>query len=404
MPGIRPGWTNPYPQETRSGSSVGEDNVLHNDTILACARVLAESVATVPLDLMAYSENLINKAVDDPLYDLIRWCPNPETTSYNLRLWMMIDCITRGRGAAQILYNKKGEIVEIWPLLARRLRAMRTSRSRKMVYLYSQGEPLQPKRKGQAAENETLLEFNEVLCIHFFYHGGLFGPSLVQLQRDHIGSAQASEEYADEYFKNGGVISGTLNVPQELSEAAYERLKADWKANHGKKGERHGVPLLEAGTEFKGLAPNHQESQLLETRKYRRSTLSGVLRVPSHLINDLEKATFSNIEHQDLGFVKHSLRPWFTNWEQSCQLTLLTPRQRRRLYFKHNLRDLLRGDTKSRYESYGLAIQNGIMNPNEAREAEDMNPYEGGDKYLVNGTLRDINNEPDNTLPTKTKK
>ncbi len=181
-----------------------------------------------------------------------------------------------------------------------------------------------------------------------------------------------------------------IEVPEEMSEPAYKRLKADWNESHSQKGKRHGVPILEANAKFNPIALDHEETQLLETRKFQRSTLAGILRVPAHMINDLEKATFSNIEHQDLNFVKHTLRPWMTNIEQRCRLTLLTPAERKELYFKHNDRDLLRGDFPSRATAYSLLVNCGVMSPNDARLAEDMNRYEGGDVYLVNSTLVDI--------------
>jgi HK97 family phage portal protein len=206
------------------------------------------------------------------------------------------------------------------------------------------------------------------------------------------------EDYSNEFFENGVVLSGTVEVPEELSDKAYERLKREWKEQHTNKGSRHRAPVLEGGATFKGLALNHEEAQLLETRKLKRSTLAGILRVPAHFINDLEKATFSNVEHLDISFVKHSLTPWMTNWEQRCRMSLLTEEERTReqMEFAHDATKLLQGDFPSRMEGYGKAISNGVMSPNDARRKERMNPYKGGDVYLVQGALRDITkiNEP----------
>ena len=134
-------------------------------------------------------------------------------------------------------------------------------------------------------------------------------------------------------------------------------------------------------------------------QKFKRSTIAGLLRVPAHFINDLEKATFSNVEHLDIAFVKHSLRPWLTNWEQRLQMTLLNRSERKTYSFSHDLTDILRGDFPTRMTAYGTAVSNGILSPNEVRRRERWNPYEGGDIYLVQGALRDIKQPASGTIP-----
>lgn len=397
-------------RETSAGNVITADDCLSLDTVLACVRVLAESEAAMPLDLMRKIEEgqftRVKQATEIPLYHLIRWKPNPEMTAYDFRVWLMVDCILRGRGVAQIIRDGAGNIVELWPLLASRLRAVRRPDGR-VCYLYKKQDENNKARtpakrtNGIVQDGEVLLEFEEVFCINFFFHGGLLGPGIVELQKDHIGSAKGVEDYSNEFFKNGGVISGILKVKDELSEAAYNRLKKDWKENHAKKGQRHSVPILEGGTDFSAVNPNNEETQLLEARKYRRSTLAGVLRVPAHLINDLEKATYSNVEYLDIAFIKHSMRPWLTNWEQRLRLHLLSDKQTGEYYFKHNTRDLERGDFKSRMEGYSQGINSAVINPNQARAWEDWDPYEGGETYYRQGALAPVGS-PSPATPANT--
>ncbi len=374
-------------QMTAAGIEVEVDKVLEIDTILACVRVLAESMACLPLNLKKRNPDGSRvDAEDHPIQELVRWQPNEEMTAYDMRMGMMIDSLVRGSGYAQVRRDGQGRVIDLWPLYARQMKPKRTPAKEggRLVYIYSQME-------GGKKGNEVMLEMNEVLRIQVLPNGGLLSESLIYLQREAIGAAKASEQYSSEFFANGGVVSGVVEVPEEMSEAAYLRLKKDWVESHSRKGKRHGIPILEGNAKFNPIALNHEETQLLGTRKYQRSTLAGIFRVPAHMINDLEKATFSNIEHQDLNFVKHTLRPWMTNWEQRCRMTLLSKEERKTLYFKHNDRDLLRGDFPSRAEAYSLLVNCGVMSPNDAREAEDMNKYTGGDKYMVNGTLVDIN-------------
>lgn len=364
---------------SKSGVNIDSSNALEIESVLSCIRVLAESMASLPLELYRRdrNENSLTKAEDEELFWIMLEKPNDEMTSYELRCWMMVDCLLRGNGYAQVV-RSGSKVLEIWPLLASKITPKRTT-SGKLVYTY-------PVKDGK----EAVLEKDEVLHIKSFICGGLVGLSLIELQKDMLGTAKAADNYSADFFNNATTPSGIIEVPEELSDGAYERLKRDWSAMYSGDGNHHKAPILEGGAKFSPTTLNHEESQLLETQKFKRSTIAGLFRVPSHLINDLEKATFSNIEHQDLGFVKHTLRPWMSNWEQRCKLTLIPDSEKREYFFRHDANDLLRGDLKSRSEAYGSYVQNGIFSPNDVRRKEKENPYEGGDTYLINGTLRPV--------------
>lgn len=370
---------------TSAGAAVTEDDVMTLDSVFTCVRVLAESMASMPLDLMLsdVKKKSITKDVDNPIYDLFRWMPNPEMTAYEFWMWIMVEACIRNRGAAQIQRRINGEIMALYPLESSKLTAKRAPDDQRLIYTYKQPAEKDAKK---AKPKEVLFEADEILSIQVLPYGGLTGYSITHLQRETFGGAKATTDYGNEFFANGGVLSGALEIPEELDEAAYLRLKSDWEAAHSGKGKRHKIAVLEQGAKFNPFALNHQESQLLETQKFRRSTVAGIFRVPAHLINDLEKATFSNIEHLDLGYVKHSLRPWMTNIEQRCRAAL-PEKGRKGRYFKYNTKDLLRGDLPTRYEAFSKAISAGFMTLNDARRAEDMDPVEGGDETLVNSTL-----------------
>ena len=389
-----------FGRESTSGVKVNEDVPLSIDTIFSCINVLAQSVACLPLDLYISDGKKIEKATDEAIYDLIRWQPNPEMTAYNFKLWLMVDALYRGRGCAQIQRDSKGKPLALWPLLSKRLRAERAPNDGRLIYVYAKETDNKKPDKREATKatkktpalkaGEVMLEANEVLIIHSFFYGGIMGNSVLGLQNDAVGNAKAVNDFSSEYFRNAGVISGFVKVGKTLSETAYQRLKRDWN-KRAATNARHEVPILEDGSEFVVVTPDAEETQLIESRKYTRSIIAGIFRVPAHLINDLEKATFSNVEHLDLSFVKHTLRPWLTNWEESLSLALLDAKQRKKLYFKFNTRDLLRGDLKSRIEAYGIGIEKGIFNADEVRGWEDLNPYQGGNKYYRNAALVDVN-------------
>ena len=365
----------------RGGSkTVTQDNALELSDVLTCVRVLAESVASLPLCVYEKTEVGGKKAYDLELYDLLRYEPNPEMTSYDLRLWMMIDALLRGNGCAQLIRDGAGKVIQIWPLYSSKLKAERSS-SGEIVYNY----PDKDKKEGVC-----YLQSNEVLLIRTFSSNELFSPSLITEAASMLSSTKGADDYTLEFFQNGTTLSGVIEFPTEMDEETFQRLKTDWSSTYTGDGNRHKTPILEGGAKFSPLVMNHTETQLLEARKYNRSQIAGLFRVPAHLINDLEKATFSNIEHQDLGFVKHTLRPWMCNWEQKLRQSLLTEEEKKKYYFKHNTNDLLRGDLESRFKAYSSGVQNGFLSPNDVRRKEDEPTYEGGDTYIANSTLRSV--------------
>ena len=354
--------------------AVDKDNALEMADVLTCVRVLAESVACLPLCIYAKDKDGGYKADSHPLFELLRWQPNANMTSYDLRLWLMIDALLRGNGVAQVIRDATGNVVELYPLFANKIK-YHIMPDGTLHYTYPDPDD---------EEKELMLEQNEVLHIRTFSSGHLLSPSLIEMGTDLFSGGKSAEAYTREFFENGSSVSGVIEYPDEMDEETFQRLKEDWSARYSGTGNRHKTPILEGGAKFSPMNLNHAESQMLESRKYTRSQIAGLFRVPAHLINDLEKATFSNIEHQDLGFVKHTLRPWLCNWEQKLRMTLLSDAEKPNYYFKHDTDDLLRGDLTSRFTAYSQGIQNGILSPNDVRRKEDEPIYDGGDAYFIN--------------------
>ena len=356
--------------------TVTSETALEISDVLTCVRVLAESMAALPLDIYKRTDSGGEKDRGHPLEELVRWQPNPEMTSYDLRLWLWVDALIRGNGAAQIIHNEKGEILELWPLFSSKLKAHRKEGGNQEVfYTY------------KIKDGEAKLKPESVFLLKMFSSGHLLSPSLIDQASNLMSNAKGAEEYASEFWENASSPSGTIEFPSEMSGEAYERLKNSWKDTHSGEGNRHKAVILEGGAKFTPLQLNHEETQMLESRKYTRSQIAGLFRVPAHLVNDLEHATYSNISEQDLGFVKHSLRPLMTNFEQRCRLTLLNSEEKKTHYFKHNVNDLVRGDIKTRFETYFKSHQMGVHSANDILRKEDEQTYEGGDTRFVNGNM-----------------
>jgi len=216
---------------------------------------------------------------------------------------------------------------------------------------------------------------------------GLIGYSPIAMAKNAIGIAIATEEYGATFFANGATPGGILEHPGIVKDP--ERLRQSWKAQFSGKNN-HSVAVLEEGMTFKQMAIPPNEAQFLETRKFQINEIARIFRVPPHMVGDLEKSSFSNIEQQPLDFVMYTLNPWIVRWEQAMQQSLLLPSEKGRLSFRFNVDGLLRGDYQSRMNGYAVARQNGWMSANDIRELDNMNPIpdeEGGNLYLINGNL-----------------
>ena len=205
--------------------------------------------------------------------------------------------------------------------------------------------------------------------------------------------AVAAEEYGAKFYANGAAPSGVLEHPGVLKDPA--KVRDSWNAAFGGSSNSHKVAVLEEGLKYTPISISPNEAQFLETRKFQIDEIARIFRVPPHMVGDLEKSSFSNIEQQSLEFVKYTLDPWVVRWEQSLSRALLSETEKKSYFFKFNLEGLLRGDYQSRMQGYSIGIQNGFMCPNDVRELEnlDLIPDElGGNKYMVNGNMVDLKN------------
>lgn len=175
---------------------------------------------------------------------------------------------------------------------------------------------------------------------------------------------------------------GTLKDPSKVRDS--------WSQTFGGSANSHKVAVLEEGMKYTPISISPNEAQFLETRKFQIDEIARIFRVPPHMVGDLEKSSFSNIEQQSLEFVKYTLDPWVSRWEQNMARSLLTAEEKQNYFIKFNVDGLLRGDYQSRMNGYATARQNGWMSANDIRELENLDriPAElGGDLYLINGNM-----------------
>jgi len=357
-----------------TGLPIGPTTALSSPVVYACVNVLAQTIAALPL--LVYRrlpDGGKERAPYHPLYDLLHTAPNPEMTAYEFRSCLVGHQALWGNAYAEI-ERSDAKINALWPLRPDRMTVQRNAAGElQYSYRLPNGEP-------------KLFAFANIMHWRALSSNGVLGYSPIQMAAEAVGLDLAARQYGARFYGNDSRPGGVLKSAGKLSDSAAKRLKDSWESAHQGLSNSQRVAVLEDGVEWQQIGIPPEQAQFLESRKYQRSEIAALYRVPLHMINDLERATFSNIEHQSLEFVKFTLYPWLVQIEQAIQRDLFRISAGKRAHFGEHLVDgLLRGDIQSRYTAYQIARLNGWMNANEIRERENMNPIadEVGAKYWM---------------------
>lgn len=377
-----------YMGGSSAGKNVNERSAMQMTAVYSCVRILAEAVAGLPLHLYRYKEDGgKERAIDNNLYHLLHDEPNKEMSSFIFRETLMTHLLLWGNAYAQIIRNGKGEVVALYPLMPNKMQVDRDENG-ELYYIYTRSSD-----EAKTMEGVTVyLTPRDVLHIPGLGFDGLVGYSPIAMAKNAIGLAIATEEYGAKFFANGAAPSGVLEHPGTIKDPS--RLRENWNSTFGGSANSGKVAVLEEGMKYTPISISPEQAQFLETRKFQIDEIARIFRVPPHMVGDLEKSSFSNIEQQSLEFVKYTLDPWVIRWEQSLSRALLNEDEKRKYFFKFNLEGLLRGDYESRMSGYAVARQNGWMSANDIRELENMDkiPAEDvGDLYLINGNMLPLN-------------
>jgi HK97 family phage portal protein len=293
-----------------------------------------------------------------------------------------------GNGYAQIIRDGAGRVKYLYPLLTNKMDVWRDEHGEIFYTYYRNHDEKRPDKK----EGGITLNREDVLHFKGLGFDGLVGYSPIAIARNAIGMAIAAENYGATFFANGANPSGVLEHPEGLGRQANVDIRETWNALYRGSGN-HSIAVLDDGLKFKPITIPPDQAQFLETRKYQLGEIARIFGVPLHMIGDLERATFSNIEHQSIEFVTRTINPWVKRLEQCMDLALLSPAERKTYSIRFNLDAMLRGDYKTRMEGYKIGRQNGWLSANDIRDLEHMNPIpaeDGGDKYFVNANMVEL--------------
>lgn len=366
-----------------SGEKVDEQSAMQISTVYACVRLLAETVAALPLHLYRYTDGGKGKesAFDHPLYRILYRQPNDEMSSFIWRETMMTHLLLWGNAYSQIIRDGRNNVLGLYPLLPENVEVDRDEQGQ-LYYIYHAYTDEVPGEQNQ----DIYFRKDEILHIPGLGFNGLVGFSPIAMMKNSLGTTLAVEKYGASFFKNGAQPSGVLEHPGVLKDP--QKIRDNWTAVYGGANNAHRVAVLEEGMAYKAISLPPEDSQFLSTRQFGVEEICRIFRVPPHMVQSLEHATFSNIEHQSIDFVVHTLTPWLLRFEQAIIKDLLLEEEQDVLFPKFNVDGLLRGDYQSRMNGYATGISNGFLSPNDIHRLENMDlipAEEGGDDYYLNG-------------------
>ena len=363
--------------ETFSGETVTQDSALHQPAVFACVRVISEDVASLPIKIYSRVSEMVREPINThPVAKLFHTAPNPEMTPFTFKETMTAHVLLYGNAYAHIERNNGGDPIGLWILLPENMAVDITDG--KVWYVYN---------------GQTRIPSEDVLHIKGLGHDGIQGYSPIGYARETIGMSQAMEKSGGTFFANSSRPSGVLSHPAKLSEDAAKRLRQGWDGMYSGSGNLGKTAILEESMSWQSLSIPHSDAQWLEARAYALQDICRIYRMPPHMVQDLSRSTYSNIESQQINYMQSTLMPWLRRWEEEISRKLLGVDDKS-IYAEFLAEEALRGNTIDRYAAYRTARESGWLSINEIRKRENLNTIgEEGDKYIMPLNFADVGEE-----------
>jgi HK97 family phage portal protein len=365
-------------------STVSPEAAMRLSTVYACIKVLSDTISTLPCYLYK-KDGDARIVLDNKLHSLVSDAPNDFQTAREFWQQQVTNICLRGNSYSYVTRTAQGKVVEIVPLPVDSC-AVNIMAQNQISYTITLGD--EGNVKTFIAKPENILHFKNLTL------DGIQGLSPIGYNGSLLSNALAARDHANSVYTNGATPRGVLETEGVLSDEAFENLKASWSSNHNGSSNANKVAILESGLQFKPVSMSPADVQLLESRKYSRSEIAGMFRVPPHMIGDLDRATYSNIGHQSLDFYKSAISPWLAQFEARLNFSLLGTSTS---CFRFDVSELIRGDIETEVASYRSLLEMGVLSPNEVRGKLGMNPRDGGDDYVTQSNNLTFGDDADST-------
>jgi HK97 family phage portal protein len=359
-----------------SGISVSEHTAMNFSAVWAAVSIIAGDVASLPLILYKRLPNGgKERFLSHKLYRILHDEPNPEMGSMVFRETLQAHLLTWGNGYAEIERDGADQVSALWPLTPDRVYPFRQDRRLKYRVLNPDGGP------------DAIFEARDIFHVPGLGFDGVSGYSVIAKARESVGLGLATERFGGAFFGKGSTFGGVLSHPKVLSDNAKKSLRESIETQHQGVERAHKFLILEEGMAYERLGIPPNDAQFLETRKFQITEIARWFQLPPHKLADLERATFSNIEQQDIEYYKSCLRRWLVRWEQELNRKLIARPERNLQFAEHLVEGLLRGDSQARGEYYSKMFTIGAFSVNKILELENQNPIPGGDARFIQGAM-----------------
>jgi HK97 family phage portal protein len=358
------------------------DKALTLTSVWNAIRLLSESVSSLPISVYR-KENNGDKVedVNNRIYNLIKFKPNNFQNKITFFEYVMYSVLTDGNAYVQIVRDNSANPVQLIPL------------NPDYVNIFIKDNELFYQMDGG-----SVLDSADVLHIKLITDDGIEGLSPIDQCAKAINWNLSIEEFGSTFFKNGAKPSSVLSTDRALSETAIARLKDSFNSSYAKLKSSNSTIILEEGLSFKPISISPEQAQFLASRQFGIEEIARIFNIPPHMLKDLSKSSFNNIEMQSQEYVTYTLMPYLTRIEQEMNLKLFRTNELGKTFVEFNVNGLLRGDVKTRNEAYKTAIQNGYMSINEVRQKENLNSIEGGDQHFIQMNMTTIEKVGDASL------
>ncbi len=383
---------------TAAGIVVDQDTALKYSAVWAAVNIISGAVGFLPLPVYRRIDDGKEKAPSHPVYRLLHDRPNKLMTAQIFRETLQAHILTWGNAYAEIERNGAGKPIALWPITPNRVQVDRDKLKKDGVLVWKVSNPQDRNVAGHVPDpQKSIVHIPDENMLHVPGLGfdGIVGYSVIDYARESLGLGMAAEQFGATFFGNGASIGTVLQTPNALSDKAKKNLKQAIKDKYTGTGNAHRTMILEEGLVLNNGGMPLKHAQFLETREFQVTDVARWFQIAPHMLGDLRRATFSNIEHQGIDFVTWTLGRWLKRWEQECNYKLFSEAEQRTHFAEFLTAALLRGDTRTRYEAYTLAITNGWMNRNEIRRLENLNTEEGLDKFLTPMNMAGADKKPD---------
>ena len=355
-------------------NSFDTDKALTLTAVWCAIRLLAESVSSLPISV--YSKQTNGDKLEDvksPIYKLIKFKPNFYQNKITFFEYIMLCICTEGNSYVQIVRNNSGTPVELICL-----------NPENVTVVINGGELF------YQVDNGGVLDSSDILHFKTLTDDGISGISPIDQCAKALKYSENLQEFGNTFFSNGAKPSSILQTDRALSDTALQRLKTSFNNNYGKLKNSNSTIVLEEGLTFKPISISPEQAQFLSSRQFSIEEVARIFNIPPHMLKDLSKSSFNNIEMQSQEFLTYTLMPYINRLEQEMNLKLFRTNELGSKFVEFNVNGLLRGDVKSRTEAYRSAITNGYMTINEVRQKENMNSIKNGDKHFMQMNMTTI--------------